>query len=224
VRRQGGSLRVEAPSGARLRGLPAVDVAGPCRVVLRIGRDVDLGRNCTLDLRGDGTIELGDEVRFGRGVRLQPRGGAIRIGAQTDIRDGVVLKSYGELVLGRRAILSHGCVVHCAEQVVLDDLVGFAEHATIVDSDHVPDGSDTYHQDARLETEPVRLERNVIAGAHVVILRGARVGANASIAAGAVVGRGDWPPGHLLGGVPARVIKPLSAVPSGGAGARLPRR
>ncbi len=178
-------------------------------MTLRIGRHVDLGRDLLLDLRGDGTIELGDEVRFGRAVRLQPRGGRIALGAKTDIRDFVALKAYGDLELRERTILSHGCIVHCAERVLLDDLVGVAEQTTIVDSDHVPDGSDAYHQDAPLVTDPVVLERNVIVGANVVILRGARVGANASIAAGAVVTGGDWPSATLIGGVPARVLKRL---------------
>ena len=179
-------------------------------MTLRLGRGADLGYGLILDLRGDGLIELGDEVTLGSGVRLQPReGGSIRLGRQTDIRDHVALKSYGDLELRERTILSHRCVVHCAERVLLDDLVGVAETTTIVDSDHVVDGSDTHHQAAPLVSAPVVLERNVIVGANVTILRGAHVGANASIAAGAVVTGGEWPGGHLIGGVPARVLKQL---------------
>ena len=49
-------------------------------------------------------------------------------------------------------------------------------------------------------------------GMNSVVLDGAKIGAGSLVAAGAVVTEAmESPPGHLLAGVPAKVIKPLSA-------------
>ncbi len=51
--------------------------------------------------------------------------------------------------------------------------------------------------------------RNVWIGMRAIVLKGATIGDGAVIAAGSVV-TGDIPGNVLAGGVPARVIRPLS--------------
>ena len=53
---------------------------------------------------------------------------------------------------------------------------------------------------------PVIVEDNVVIGANAVVLEGCRVGEGAVVAAGAVV-VSDVPPGVVVAGVPARIIK-----------------
>lgn len=55
---------------------------------------------------------------------------------------------------------------------------------------------------------PVRLARGCYLGAGCLVLPGVTVGERAVVGAGAVVTR-DVPPGMIVGGVPARVIKPI---------------
>ena len=66
-----------------------------------------IGRDCVIDLADgvDGVIELGDGVLLQSRVRLQPWGGAIRIGEHTQVRDGCELKSKGELRVGERVVV-----------------------------------------------------------------------------------------------------------------------
>ncbi|WP_366943121.1 DapH/DapD/GlmU-related protein [uncultured Victivallis sp.] len=52
-------------------------------------------------------------------------------------------------------------------------------------------------------------------GAKATILDGARIGDNSIVAAGAVVCRGEYPAGVILGGVPAKVIKRIGSLSGG---------
>jgi acetyltransferase-like isoleucine patch superfamily enzyme len=142
-------------------------------------------------------------------VRLQLRGGAIRLGAYVNLRDGVVLKSEGELDIGYEVPVSYGCAIHCVERITIDASAGLAERVTVVDSDHTHDGTDAYFLANPLKVAPVHIGSNAFLCANAVVTRGANIGANSVVAANAVVGEGDHPPGWLLAGVPARPVRPL---------------
>jgi acetyltransferase-like isoleucine patch superfamily enzyme len=211
LRRRGGSLSVDAPHGARMDSRPHVDLSeGVGHVTLRLGRGVKLGRATHLDLQaGDATLEMGDGAYLMHGVRLQLRGGTIRLGPHVNIRDGVVLKSEGELSIGEDVPVSYGGMIHCVERITIADRAGLAERVTVVDSDHSHDGSDDWFLGQPLRVEPVEIGANVFVCAGAVVTRGARIGANAVVAANAVIGAGDHPGGALYGGAPARPIREL---------------
>jgi acetyltransferase-like isoleucine patch superfamily enzyme len=215
--RNGGRLRLEAPHGALFDDPPLIKAShhggGRGTFTLRIGRGVDLGRHTVLQLwaGADSTLEIGDETVFGQGARLQLRGGAIRLGPRVQVRDVVVLKSDGELRAGEWVVFGHAAVISATQEIVLGDLVGLGERVSVIDSDHGADGSDAFYLRRPLRVTPVHLERNVLVGANAVILRGARIGANAVVGAGAVVPAGEYPGGWLVGGIPARALKDLSA-------------
>lgn len=217
LRRLGGRLVLETNGTPRVLGPLHVEIderAGA--LTLRIGRDVLIGRDCVIDLAraADGRIELADGVALQSRVRLQPWGGAIRVGAGTQLRDGCELKSKGELRVGERVVCARDVTLHCHTAITLGDCVAIAERATVMDSDHAPDGSDTPCLEQPLLAEPVVLERNVFCGTNAVVLRGSRIGCNSVVAAGAVVTGGEHPPGWLIAGVPARDIKQLTAAPT----------
>jgi acetyltransferase-like isoleucine patch superfamily enzyme len=214
LRRLGGRFILDAPHTPRYLGLPRVEIdEGGGTLTLRIGRDCKLGRDVVLDLaaRQDGVIELGDRVTLQNNVRLQPWGGAIRLRDGAQVRDGCELKSRGELVVGERAILGRHVTLHANERIELHTCVGLAERVTVMDSDHGFDGTDTFFMDQPVRTDPVVIEHNVFLATNVVVLRGSTVGRNAVAAAGAVLTGGEYPPGWLVGGIPARPLKPLGA-------------
>ncbi len=59
-----------------------------------------------------------------------------------------------------------------------------------------------------ITVEPITIETNVWIGTGATILPGVNIGADAVVAAGAVVTH-DVPPATLVAGVPARVIRNL---------------
>ncbi len=207
---------VEADGTPRFDDLPhiAIDRIGDGRgsLTLRIGRDCRLGRDLTLDLwtHVDAVIEIGERCHFQNRIRLQPWGGAIRLGALVQVRDGAELKSKGEFVVGESTIIGRNVTIHCHERIELGDRVGLAEGVTIMDSDRTHDGSDEHVARQPVVSSPVLVESNVFVGTNALILRGSHVGRNGMIATGAVLTGGEYPAGHLLAGVPASAVRPLA--------------
>jgi acetyltransferase-like isoleucine patch superfamily enzyme len=223
LRARGGRLRLEVGPGIRFDSAPHIEMIdggdGDGVTTLRLGREVDLGRDTILELWAGGTnvFEAGEGTTFGRATRVQLRSGAIRLGRGTQIRDFVNAKSLGELVLGDFAILGHGTTVHAERRVELETMVGLAEYVTVIDSDHEADGSPDVHFMAQpLRVAPVHIERNTFIAAHCTVLKGTRIGPGSVVGAGAVLTGGDYPGGSLIAGAPGRVIRQLGveAVPS----------
>lgn len=213
LRRAGATLRIEGR--APFERAPHVKLLalgdGGATTTLRFAPGASLGRDLELVLwtRGDNVLELAAGAYFQNGVRVELRGGRIALGEHTHVRDGAVLKSEGELLVGSEVTLSFGDVLACTERIEIGDLCGLGERVTVTDSDHTHDGSDHHYLRQPLRIAPVRLGRNVLVSANAVVLRGADVGDNAVVAAGAVVGRGEHPGAHLLAGVPAQPVRAL---------------
>ncbi len=212
LRRHGGRLSLDAPHGARFQSPPRVEIdpGVGAHLTLRLGRDVSLGRSLVLDLRGRSELTVGDGAWFGHAPRIQLRGGTIVLGPHAHVRDGAVLKADGRLTVGEEVTVGYGCVLACTERVEIGDRSGLGERVSVTDSDHSPDGTDAHYLRRPLQTTPVRIGRNVLVSANVVILRGAEVGDNAVIAAGAVLRGGAHAGATLHAGIPARPVRALS--------------
>ena len=216
LRRKGGRLVLEAPHGARLADFPRIRALaqgqGDATFTLRLGRDVSFGKGMTFEIwaGGTSTLEVGDHGLFMGSSMLQFHSGAIRMKDHAQIREWVMLKSSGELVMGSRVVISYWTGVHCARRIELDDLVGMTERITIVDSDHTLDGSDEYFFDRPVKITPVYIGPNTFIASGSIVTRGARIGRNSAVAGGAVVLAGDYPEGWLLAGIPAKPLKPLA--------------
>jgi acetyltransferase-like isoleucine patch superfamily enzyme len=100
-------------------------------------------------------------------------------------------------------------MVHCNDRVDVGENATVAERSSVIDSDHTFETHGGFKLDAPVLSEPIVLGPFVHAGANVVILRGARVGAHCVIGAGAVVRGGDYPAEWLIAGVPAKAVTAL---------------
>jgi acetyltransferase-like isoleucine patch superfamily enzyme len=217
LRRRGGRLKLDAPNGLRFEAPPNLKVAmrgeGDGTLTLVIGRNVTIGRNVLLEVWAQGTNELvlDDDSYILDGARVLLRSGRIVLGARSNLRDYVQVKSQGDLILGEDVSIGYGSVLHCTARVDVHDLVTTGERVTMIDSEKRHDGSDTPFLRQPLRVDPVVVGRNTFVAANAVITHGSRVGPNAVVAAGAVLTGGDYPGGHILAGMPAKPVRQLAA-------------
>jgi maltose O-acetyltransferase len=111
-----------------------------------------------------------------------------------------------KLRIGDDCFLNHGCVFDASAPIVIGNHVNFGEGVLITTSSHRIGGP--ARRAGLLEPEPVRIGDGAWLASRAVILPGVEVGAGAIVCAGAVVTR-DVPPHTMVGGVPARPIRPL---------------
>lgn len=135
-----------------------------------------------------------------------------RIGADSIIHDircfNLYRTGFAGLRIGARCFLGEGCLLDLADRIELADDVTLAERVTILTHRNVGYADHPLQRHFPPMQAPVLIERGAFIGASVTVLAGVRIGAASFVAAGAVVTE-DVPPGHLVGGVPARVLRRL---------------
>ena len=116
------------------------------------------------------------------------------------------------LEIGQSSFIGDECLLDLADRIVMADHVTLAERVTILTHTNVG------HRDHPLQayfpavSASVHLESGCFVGANVTILPGITVGEGGFVAAGAVVTK-DVLPWHMVGGVPARVMRPCRLQP-----------
>lgn len=165
------------------------------RMVCVVGRGVRV--------TGDGELEAGiawpglpyyaGALKLGDGSQLELRGG-MRL-----YSDCLVTVAPGASLSLASGYANYGLRLECYQSIRIGFSVAIGPEVMIRDSDnHAVAGKPM--------SAPVVIEDGVWIGARATILKGVTIGRGAVIAAGAVVHR-DVPPGALVGGVPARVLR-----------------
>lgn len=126
-------------------------------------------------------------------ARIEP--GAI-LREQVEIGDGAVI------MMG--AILNIGAAV--GEGTMIDMGAVLGGRATVGARCHIGAGAVLAGVVEPASAKPVVVEDSVLIGANAVVIEGVRIGRGAVVAAGAVVIE-DVPPGVVVAGCPARVVK-----------------
>jgi len=136
----------------------------------------------------------------------------IRIGSRVSIWKGARIEAVGS---GSRPAIEIGddTVIHmhfhcgAAESVKIGRDVLIAGRVYITDHDHVFDDPEKPARWAEgLVVKPVVIEDGAWLGEGCVILKGVTVGARAVVGANSVVTK-NVPPGAIVGGIPAKVIR-----------------
>ncbi len=109
------------------------------------------------------------------------------------------------ITVGRAVFIGYQCAFTGHAAINIADQVMIAHKVNLVTAGHPvePDKRRAY-----ITAEPITIETNVWIGAAATILPGVTIGADAVVAAGAVVTH-DVPPATLVAGVPATVIRKL---------------
>lgn len=106
------------------------------------------------------------------------------------------------ITFGKRVFMNAGCKMQDQGGIAIGDDVLIGHNAVLATLNH------GLAPQARKDmiAAPIAIGNNVWLGANTTILPGVTIGDNAIVAAGAVVTR-DVPPGAVVGGVPARVLR-----------------
>lgn len=128
-----------------------------------------------------------------------------RCGANFQICSGAMIVYTANVCIGRDVYIAYGCWIQGVGGVTLEDETMLGPYSVLASANHQKSGGS--YRFGRGCHKPITLKRGAWTGAHVVITAGVTVGSGAACAAGAVV-VSDVPDHALVGGVPARILKP----------------
>jgi len=182
-----------------------------------------------LSMDGWAAVEAGVRLRFAHHIRLG-RGAyldqgvyvhacpcGVSIGAGSLVMHGSVLHVYNfrdlphaGIQIGRDSLIGEYNVLRGQGGVHIGDRVYTSPHVQIVAVNHVFRDPERPFSEQGITAEGIAIDDDVWIGSGAVITDGVHVGRGAVVAAGAVV-IADVPPHTVVGGVPARVIRRISA-------------
>ena len=194
---------------ARVSGVQAPRPPLVVRVARRLRSDFASSRFQLLIVQG--LISLIPRLAFGWLRALLYRLVGVRIGRSTYIFGKVEIEGVGDILelvrIGESTLLTTPLYLNASGGITIGDRVTIGHHVMIITDTHRMD--DPFRRGGERISAPVVIEDGVWVGARVTILPGVTVGAGSVVAAGALVTH-DVPPHTLVGGVPARAIKPLN--------------
>lgn len=151
---------------------------------------------------GDGEIVLGDYVICGGELYSLCNKGVISIGDCSYVGPGTRLWALSRIEVGKRVLISHDCFI-CDSRV-------HPLNARIRHQQYMAKHGFPFPERIELGERPIIIGDDVWISAGVTILRGVSIGAGSVVAAGAVVTE-DVPPGVVVAGNPAKVIKQIDS-------------
>ena len=115
--------------------------------------------------------------------------------------------------VGRNVFINQACILNDIGGIEIGDDVMIGPRVSLLTAGHP---LDPIRRRRQIVAAPIVIEPNVWLGAGATVLQGVTVGADAVVAAGAVVTR-DVPPGTLVAGVPGQVLREIGTGADGSA-------
>ncbi|MHB8156777.1 MAG: gamma carbonic anhydrase family protein [Desulfocucumaceae bacterium] len=134
--------------------------------------------------------DIGDQVFIAPGAKIV---GKVKIGFQSSIWYNTIVRGDADrVIIGSSTNIQDNCTLHQDP--------GFP----LIVGDRVSVGHNCILHGCEIEDD-------TLVGMGAVVLNGAKIGAKSVIGAGSLVVQGmEVPPGHLVMGLPARIIRPLT--------------
>ena len=152
-------------------------------------------------LRKPAFSKSGKLLRMEKGVRIMKNNGKITVGNRVLLHRYVKLSAYGgKIEIGNNTYIGDRTEIHSGESVKIGNNVNVAWDCNVLDRDY-----HAFESDVEV-IKPVVISDNVWIGARSMVLKGVTIGKGSVVAAGSIVTH-DVPPGCLVAGNPARVIK-----------------
>lgn len=181
----------------RLVGLPGAVWLAICVIARRLADVV------TTALAHGSLGSMGPNARVQAGVVIRYPG-RVHLGARSSLAAGVEIATElqgSECRIGADVIVATGVRLDFSGGLNIGDGVVISENTALYTHDHGLDPK------AEPRAAPLVIEAGVWLGSRVVVIEGCcRIGAGSVVASGAVVTK-EVPPGVVVAGVPARVIK-----------------
>jgi len=189
------------------------------RLMLRMDGTAAIERN--VRLRYASLIRLGQGSYLDEGVYIHACPAGVEIGPNTLVMHGAVLHVYNfrrlphaGIRIGRDSLIGEYTVIRGQGGVSIGDRVYTSPHTQIIAVNHVFDDPQRPFIEQGITAQGIVIEDDVWLGSAAVVTDGVHVGRGAVVAAGAVVTR-DVPDHTVVGGVPARVLREVSATTHG---------
>ena len=151
----------------------------------------------------DATAYVGTSYSFVRFRSEEPVG--LRIGRAATLGDLTILDvgPRGRVVIGDYAVVN-GPLILCDSEVTIGDYALIGWDVVLMDTYRVRESPRRLAAD--VPSHPIRIARNVWIGFGACVLPGVRIGEGAVVGARSVVTE-DVPPGAVVAGNPARVVR-----------------
>jgi acetyltransferase-like isoleucine patch superfamily enzyme len=158
------------------------------------GKSVTIDRNCVIDGYASEKIIIGD---------------CVKIGAYSTLSSTSHLSKYGKgLKIGNNSAVGQFTEFGAAGGIQIGNDVIMGSYVSFHSENHNFNDTSKLIREQGVSSKGIVIGNNVWVGAKVTFLDGCIVGNNSVVAAGAVV-NGVYPDNSILGGVPAKVIKPI---------------
>jgi carbonic anhydrase/acetyltransferase-like protein (isoleucine patch superfamily) len=151
-----------------------------------------------------GSIHVADDVRIGRGVRLDvARGGSLRIAGGCRLGDGCrLVVCSGAIDLGADCVVGEQCTLIAQREITVGAGSRLEDGVSILDFGPAPTDTERPTRGQPLHAAAVELGRDVVVGLRAAIGPGVRLPASARIE-----------PGIVLGGVAEPLLRLLEPPP-----------
>jgi acetyltransferase-like isoleucine patch superfamily enzyme len=160
---------------------------------LTLGRFATIQEYCYIDAVSEHGVNIGARSKIGAYTQIRCTNHFSKLGK------GVTMGS--DSGIGQFSFIGAAGGVTIGNHVIMGQYVSF--HA----QQHIFDNPDLPIAKQGTTAEGITIDDDVWVGAKVTFLDGAHVGSHSVVAAGSVV-RGTFPPNSIIGGVPARILRP----------------